>query len=100
MQQIYSKIPRPKCDFNKVIKSYFSMGVIHIFKSPFPKNTSEGLILVKGLNSEIYEQIWRTSHFSFSLYLNFSYTLRIVIIKMFKLFVTLCSVNKYHCFHP
>ena len=33
----------PKCDFNKVA---FGMGVLlHIFRIPFPKNTSGGLLL-------------------------------------------------------
>ena len=56
MQQIYSWTPMPKCDFNKVAKlSNFieitlrdwcsSVNLLYFFRTPFPKNTSEGLLL-------------------------------------------------------
>ena len=49
MQQIYSRTPLPKCDFNKVannLKLHFSMGaVLHIFRTPSPKNTLGWLLL-------------------------------------------------------
>ena len=56
MQQIYRRTPMPKCDFNKVescfatlLKSHFVMGVpvnlLHIFRTPFPRNTSGWLLL-------------------------------------------------------
>ena len=58
MQQIYWRTPMPKCDFNKVkfsikfieITLVFSHGccpvnLLHIFRTPFPKNTSDGLLL-------------------------------------------------------
>ena len=39
MRQIYWRTPMPKSDFNKV--------ALHIFKTPYPKNTSGGLLLEK-----------------------------------------------------
>ena len=47
MQQIYRRTPIPKCDFNKVAKQLMcSPGdLLHIFRTPFPKNTSRGLLL-------------------------------------------------------
>ena len=39
----------PKCDFNKVGKQLrhgcSPVNLPHIFRTPFPKNTSEGLLL-------------------------------------------------------
>ena len=39
----------PKCDFNKVAialgHGYSPVNLLHIFRTPFPKNTSEGLLL-------------------------------------------------------
>ena len=37
----------PKCDFNKVAKQHgcFPVNLLHIFRIPFPKNTSERLLL-------------------------------------------------------
>ena len=61
IQQMYRRTPMPKCDFNKVAKQSKLQGnfieialrygcspinLLHIFKIPFPKNTSEGLLLV------------------------------------------------------
>ena len=41
MQQIYSRTPMPKCDFKKIVKQRCSpVNVLHIFRTPFPKNTS------------------------------------------------------------
>ena len=55
MQQIYRRLPMPKCDFNKVaLKLYIEItlrhecspaNLLHIFRTPFPKNISEGLPL-------------------------------------------------------
>ena len=58
MQQIYTRTPMHKCDFNKVAKqSNFidialqhgcsSVNLLHIFRTPFPKNTSWWLLLEK-----------------------------------------------------
>ena len=33
----------PKCDFNKVYN--FAVNLLHIFRTTFPENTSEGLVL-------------------------------------------------------
>ena len=52
MQQIYRRTPMPKYDFNKVAKSQIKLrhgcspvNLLHIFKAPFYKNTSGGLLL-------------------------------------------------------
>ena len=40
MQQIYRRRPMPKCDFNKV-----QSNLLHVFRTPSTKNTSEELLL-------------------------------------------------------
>ena len=48
MQQTYRRIPMPECDFNKVASLRHGcspVNLLHIFRTPFPKNTSEGLLL-------------------------------------------------------
>ena len=54
MQQIYGRTPMPRNDFNKVAKhineitlryGWSSVNLLHIFRTPFPKNTSGGLLL-------------------------------------------------------
>ena len=40
MQQIYRRTPMPNYDFNKVALQF-----VHIFRTPFPKNTSGWLLL-------------------------------------------------------
>ena len=51
MQQIYRRTPMSKCDFNKFIEitlrhGYSPVNLLHIFRTPFPKNTSERLLLI------------------------------------------------------
>ena len=59
MQQIYSRTTMAKCDFNKAIKAMQSnfietslcvgrslVNSLHIFRTPFPKKTSGGLLLL------------------------------------------------------
>ena len=57
MQQVYRRTPMPKCDFNKVAKQNIFIEILlrhgcspvtllHIFRTPFPKNTSGGLLLL------------------------------------------------------
>ena len=54
MQQIYRRTPVPKCNLNKVAKQIalrygcYPVNLLHIFRTPFPKNTSEGLLLKNG----------------------------------------------------
>ena len=52
--QIYRRTPMPKCDFNKVAKQLYwielwygcsPVHLLHIFRTVFPKNTSEGQLL-------------------------------------------------------
>ena len=50
MQQIYRRTPMPKCDFNKVAAIALRHGcspenLLHVFKTPFLENSSEGLLL-------------------------------------------------------
>ena len=43
-QQIYRRTPMSKCDFE--VRWHFSMGVpLHIFRTPFPNNIPEELLL-------------------------------------------------------
>ena len=55
MQQIYRWKPMPNCDFNKVARNFIEFTIRHgcspvnlllIFRPPFCKNTSKGLLLV------------------------------------------------------
>ena len=49
MQQIYRKTTMPKCDFDKNAKQLrhecVPVNLLHVFSIPFPKSTSEGLLL-------------------------------------------------------
>ena len=46
MHQIYKRTPMPKCDFNKVaLHGCSPVNLLHIFGTPFPKNTSGRLLL-------------------------------------------------------
>ena len=53
MQQVYRRTPMSKCDFNKVAKQLYEIKLRHgcslvnlldIFRTPFPRNTSGGLL--------------------------------------------------------
>ena len=57
MQQVYMRTPMSKYDFNEVVKQiieitlwrgYFLANFLHIFRTPFPKKTSKGLLLQGG----------------------------------------------------
>ena len=66
MQQIYRRTPMPKCDSNKVAKQlYWSnfleitlwhecspVNLLHVFRTPFTKNTSEWLLLFSPTHSQ------------------------------------------------
>ena len=54
MQKIYKRTPMPNCNFNQVAKRLylnhtlawvFPVNLLHIFRTPFPKNTSGWLLL-------------------------------------------------------
>ena len=49
MQQIYRRTPMPKllCKFIEITLRHgsFPVNLLHIFRTPFPKNTSGGLLL-------------------------------------------------------
>ena len=51
MQHVYRRTPVSKCDFNKVAKGC-SVILLRIFTTPFPKKTSEGLLLVQEISYE------------------------------------------------
>ena len=44
----------PKCDFNKVARhECCPVNLLHIYRTPFPKRTSGGLLLIKNCLSEL-----------------------------------------------
>ena len=52
VQQFYKRTPIPKCNFNKIaLQLYYTwygcstINLLHIFRTPFPKNTSGKLLL-------------------------------------------------------
>ena len=66
MQQIYWRTPMPKCDFNKFQSNFTEItlrhgcspvNLLHIFRTPFPKNTSRGLLL------ELLSRLQYSGHF-------------------------------------
>ena len=78
MQQIYRRTPMPKCDFNKVAKQLYwielrhgcsPVHLLHIFRTVFPKNTSEGLLLF--LLKSFISLTW--FFFSMNILCNFSF---------------------------
>ena len=44
MQEIYGRTPMPKCEIT-ILHGCSPVNLLHIFRAPFPKNTSGGLIL-------------------------------------------------------
>ena len=59
MQQIYRRTPMPKCDFNKFASNFIEIALrhgcspvnlLHIFKTPFLKNTSGRLLLTNSFH--------------------------------------------------
>ena len=69
MQQIYSKTSMSKCDFNKVwLQSNFieitlwhgcfPVNLLHIFRTPFPKNTPGWLLPSLVLEQTLFKFVW------------------------------------------
>ena len=65
MQQIYRRTPIPKCDFNKAtFQVYWNrtsawvypVNLLHIFRTPFTKKTSEWLLLGTSSFNEFLEK--------------------------------------------
>ena len=49
IHQIYRRTPMSKCNLNKVTQHRYSpVNLRHIFRTPLPKNISEGLLLKAG----------------------------------------------------
>ena len=85
MQQIYRRTPIPKCDFNKLQRNFIEIALLHgcspvillhIFRKPFPKNTSGWLLLNKNLVIIFFVGIVRESsicrvQLSFKVYVYF-----------------------------
>ena len=68
MQQTYRRVLMLRCDINKVAKcAFIFMGVLlqifmgvlllHVFRTPFPKNTSERLLLQTFAKTRQYENL-------------------------------------------
>ena len=64
MQQSYRRTPMSKCDFNKVVLQLYwnhtsswcsPVNLQHIFRTPFPNNTSGQLLLKDIVDFELYE---------------------------------------------
>ena len=59
MEQIYRRIPIPKCDFIKITlrRGCSSVNLLHIFRTPFTKNTSGCLLLsIESVASKFYSK--------------------------------------------
>ena len=88
MQQIYRRTAMPKCDFNKVAieitlrHGCSPVNLLHLFRTPFPKNTSEWLLLV----IPTYEVLHSSAFHSFSHY-------------YWELFSLVFPTNFTHCVH-
>ena len=78
MQQIYRRTLMPKCGFNKVAMQLywnrnsawvFSVNLLHIFRTPFPRNTSGWLLLkiISSGNRKICCKIFSASKLLFML---------------------------------
>ena len=70
MQQSYRRTPMPKCDFNKVVLQLYwnctsswcsPVNLQHIFRTPFPNNTSGQLLLKDIVDFELYESSYNIS---------------------------------------
>ena len=67
MLELYRRASKPRGDFNKVVKQLYwnhtlAVNFLHVFRTPFYKNTSGGLFLtvVKNFFYKISRDIFRT----------------------------------------
>ena len=70
MQQIHRRKPMPKCDFNNFTEIALQHGcspvhLLHIFRTPFPRNTSGWLLL--------YIQPWNNCHYFLQFFIKISW---------------------------
>ena len=65
MQQIYRRKPMQKllCNFIEITLRHacFPVNLLHIFRTPFSKNTAGWLLLVMVKNAEVYSNPWQIS---------------------------------------
>ena len=65
IQQIYRRKPMPKllCNFIEITLRHacFPVNLLHIFRTPFSKNTAGWLLLVMVKNAEVYSNPWQIS---------------------------------------
>ena len=65
MQQIYRRKPMLKllCNFIEITLRHacFPVNLLHIFRTPFSKNTAGWLLLVMVKNAEVYSNPWQIS---------------------------------------
>ena len=63
MQQIYKRTPMPKCVSTKLQSNFIEIilrhgcspvNLLHVFRTTFPKNTSEGLLL----KFQVFRRFW------------------------------------------
>ena len=63
MQQIYKRTPMPKCVSTKLQSNFIEIilrhgcspvNLLHVFRTTFPKNTSEGLLL----KFQVFRRLW------------------------------------------
>ena len=82
MQQIFRRTPMPKCDFIKLLCDFIEItllhgcspvNLLHIFRAPFYKNTSEWLLLlIKTIIPAVLDKMLSWEYFT-AIFLQFSW---------------------------